>query len=512
MSEKLNMDASLDKATSNEAEQIEIRREKRAKWLSSVTHYPNDYKPTHTGAMIETDFGALDRDALASEAHQVSVAGRIMMCRNMGKASFIHIQSQGVLVQIYVSKDVLGDVVYEDFLSWDIGDICYTSGEVFRTKTDALSIRAKDLVLLSKSLRPMPDKFHGLQDQELCYRRRYVDLMANLETREIFVMRSQIVAHMRSFFQEHGFMEVETPMMQVQPGGAIARPFITHHHALDMDLYMRVAPELYLKRLIVGGLERVFELNRNFRNEGLSTRHNPEFTMLEFYQAYADYRDLMRFTETLLQYLVHQVLGETSFVYQDHTIDFGKGFEVMSVAESVAKAIDWKKDPNDLYLPEHTQDLIKEYGLDAKLSSQKTVVELFEQKVEPNLISPTFITQYPVEISPLARRNQTHAHLTDRFELFIAGYEIANGFSELNDPEDQEQRFEAQLKEKQAGDHEAMSFDADYVMALEYGMPPTAGEGIGIDRLTMLLTNRATIKDVILFPTMRPKSVSKDSV
>jgi lysyl-tRNA synthetase class 2 len=426
----------------------------------------------------------------------------------MGKASFAHIQDMSGKIQLYVTRDTLPENFYnEQFKKWDIGDIIGAEGVLFMTQTGELSVKVDDIRLLTKALRPLPEKFHGIADQEIKYRQRYLDLIMSEQSRNTFLIRSKVVAYIRQFLIERQFLEVETPMMQVIPGGATARPFTTFHNALDMDMFLRIAPELYLKRLVVGGFERVFEINRNFRNEGLSTRHNPEFTMLEFYQAYAEYTDLMDLTEEMLRGIALEVLGQTEVTYQGQQYDFSKPFDRMTVVESIlhfnpeltAADLDTReaaiKVAVNLHIP------VKEgYGLG------KVQIEIFEKTVESRLMNPTFITAYPVEVSPLARRNDHNPHVTDRFEFFVGGREIANGFTELNDAEDQAARFQKQVEEKEAGDDEAMHFDADYITALEHGMPPTAGEGIGIDRLVMLFTDAPSIRDVLLFPHMRPKS------
>jgi len=410
-------------------------------------------------------------------------------------------------IQLYVTRDTLPEGFYnEQFKKWDIGDIIGAEGTLFKTKVGELSVRVDDIRLLTKALRPLPEKFHGVADQEIKYRQRYLDLIMSDASRKTFLIRSQIVAYIRQFLADRDFLEVETPMMQAIPGGATARPFETHHNALDMGLYLRVAPELYLKRLVVGGFERVFEINRNFRNEGLSTRHNPEFTMLEFYQAYAEYGDLMDLTEAMLKGLAEDVTGNSVVKYQEDEYDFGKPFDRMTVVESILhfnpdlSINDIDNRESAVQVAENLNIPIKDgYGLG------KVQIEIFEKTVESRLMNPTFITAYPVEVSPLARRNDDDPHVTDRFEFFVGGREIANGFTELNDSEDQAERFKKQVEEKEAGDDEAMHFDADYIVALEHGMPPTAGEGIGIDRLVMLFTDAPSIKDVLLFPQMRPK-------
>jgi len=431
----------------------------------------------------------------------------MMSRRIMGKASFAHLQDRSERVQVYVSRDSLPEGFYnEEFKKWDIGDIVAAKGVLFKTNKGELSVKVNHIELLVKSLRPLPDKFNGLKDKETSYRQRYVDLIINEHSRKVFTTRSKIVNFIRNFLIEKEFLEVETPMMQAIPGGAVARPFVTHHNALDMQLFLRIAPELYLKRLVVGGFERVFEINRNFRNEGLSTRHNPEFTMLEFYQAYADYNDLMDITEEMFKGIAQSVTDDGVVHYQQQNIDFNKPFKRMTVAESILH-FNPKLTENDLQDRAKLVDYAKELKVLIKDSYGlgKVQIEIFEKTVEERLAEPTFITAYPVEVSPLSRRNDDDDFVTDRFELFIAGREIANGFSELNDPEDQANRFQAQVAEKDAGDDEAMHYDADYVRALEYGMPPTAGEGIGIDRMVMLFTDSPSIRDVLLFPHMRPE-------
>ncbi|MBV5301063.1 MAG: lysine--tRNA ligase, partial [Methylococcales bacterium] len=442
------------------------------------------------------------------EAHlRVKIAGRMMTRRIMGKASFSHLQDMSGQLQIYVARDNLPEGVYNDqFKKWDIGDILGAEGVLFKTQTGELSIKVDVIRLLTKALRPLPEKFHGIADQEIKYRQRYLDLIMSQKSRDTFLIRSKIVAYIRNFLTQRAFLEVETPMMQVIPGGATARPFTTHHNALDMDMFLRIAPELYLKRLVVGGFERVFEINRNFRNEGLSTRHNPEFTMLEFYQAYAEYHELMDLTEEMLRGIAQEVVGKTVVSYQGEEYDFGKPFTRMSVFDSILH-----------FNPDLTADNISTREAAVKVAENlkipvkdgyglgKIQIEIFEKTVESRLMHPTFITAYPVEVSPLARRNDNDPHVTDRFEFFVGGREIANGFTELNDAEDQAARFQQQVNEKEAGDDEAMHFDADYIVALEHGMPPTAGEGIGIDRLVMLFTDSPSIRDVLLFPHMRPK-------
>lgn len=487
----------------DESEVYLIRKQKLAQLRSEGFNFPNRFKPEQVAADLLAEFEAFEKELLAEKKIKASVAGRIVLRRIMGKASFFHIQDVSGRIQVYVRANDLPEV-YEQFKHWDLGDIVGVSGELFKTNTGELTLQAETLELLTKSLRPLPDKFHGLADQEMKYRKRYVDLIANEESRNTFLVRSKLIKAFRNFMDAHQFLEVETPMMHPIPGGAVARPFITHHNTLDMTLFLRIAPELYLKRLVVGGFERVYEINRNFRNEGISTRHNPEFTMVEFYQAYADYVDLMNFTEKLLRHLCQEVLGTTLVTYQDYVLDFGKPFDRITVKEAILKYHP-EISASELESLEGCRTLLKKFGLPYKDSDGlgKLQMILFEERVEHELIQPTFVVGYPTEISPLARRSDVDPEVTDRFEFFIAGREIANGFSELNDAEDQAERFHRQVKEKDAGDLEAMHFDSDYIEALEYGLPPTAGEGIGIDRLVMLFTNSQSIRDVILFPQLR---------
>jgi len=495
----------------DENELIRQRREKLDSWRESTSAYPNTFKPEHLASELLSQYGDMDKESLEAKAVEVSVAGRMMSRRIMGKASFAHIQDRSERIQLYVQRDALPEGFYNDeFKKWDIGDIVAGTGTLFKTNKGELSVKLKSIELLVKSLRPLPDKFSGLKDKEMSYRRRYVDLIVNKDSRHVFITRSKIVSYIRNFLIEKDYLEVETPMMQAIPGGAVARPFMTHHNALDMKLFLRIAPELYLKRLVVGGFERVFEINRNFRNEGLSTRHNPEFTMLEFYQAYANYNDLMDLTEEMLKGIAQSVTNDSEKVgiieYQGSEIDFNLPFKRMTVADSILH-FNPQLSADDL----HDRDKLVEYATGLKLHIKdsyglgKLQIEIFEKTVEERLTEPTFITAYPVEVSPLSRRNDDNDLVTDRFELFIAGRELANGFSELNDPEDQASRFQDQVAEKDAGDDEAMHYDADYIRALEYGMPPTAGEGIGIDRLVMLFTDSPSIRDVLLFPHMRPE-------
>ena len=484
-----------NKLIAKRREKLNIIKEKR-------NAFPNDFRRQDVSLALHTAYGESDKETLEGKEISACVAGRIIRQRG----PFIVIQDVGGQMQLYLKIKEFPDDERTEIKSWDLGDIIGATGQVFRTDKGELSVRVESIRLLTKSLRPLPDKFNGLTDTEMRYRQRYVDLIANDESRATFILRSKIVNSIRSFMNARNFMEVETPMMQVIPGGAVARPFITHHNSLDQDMYLRIAPELYLKRLVVGGFEKVYELNRNFRNEGLSTRHNPEFTMLEFYQAYADYRDLMALTEEMLRCVAMDVIGSGTVSYEEIEINFEQPFACMSLLDAIL---------------EHTEGLTKDQltdfdsvkdianGMGIKIKENwgigKIQLEIFEAKVEESLQQPTFITEYPTEVSPLARRNDDNPEISDRFEMFIAGREIANGFSELNDSEDQAERFRAQVAEKEAGDDEAMHFDQDYITALEYGMPPTAGEGIGIDRLVMLFTNSPSIRDVLLFPHMRPQ-------
>jgi len=494
-------------STENIHDLIAQRKAKLDLWRKSTQAFPNHFKRDSLAKEIFESYEVKSHDELETLKKEVKLAGRIMLKRIMGKAAFVHIQDMSGRIQIYIRlNDLPSEELYEDFKTWDIGDIIGVEGHVFKTKTDELSVKAKNVILLSKSLKPLPDKFHGLTDQELRYRQRYVDLIVNEKTRETFLIRAKVITFIREFLIKHNFLEVETPMMQVIPGGAVAKPFITHHNALDMTLFLRIAPELYLKRLVVGGFERVFEINRNFRNEGLSTRHNPEFTMVEFYQAYATYEDLMDFTEKLMRELVQSVLGTTTVHFQNQLFDFSEPFERMTVLEAILK-YNPELSLNDIDNLNHIKIVAKKLKIDITPQSGlgKIQLDIFEKTVEHQLIQPTFITEYPAEVSPLARRNDQNNFITDRFEFFVGGREIANAFSELNDPEDQAERFKEQVRQKDAGDQEAMHYDDDYINALEYGLPPTAGEGIGIDRLVMLLTDSPSIRDVILFPHMRAK-------
>jgi lysyl-tRNA synthetase class 2 len=485
---------------------IALRREKLAELRKSGIPFPNDFRRDALARSLHERYGAEESETLESKGIRVCVAGRLMGKRVMGKASFAHIQDMSGRIQLFLQRDGLPEGAYEDFKSWDVGDIIGAEGTVFKTKTGELSIKAERIRLLTKSLRPLPEKYHGLTDAETRHRQRYVDLIMNETSRRVFRLRSEIIQYIRQFLLDRGFLEVETPMMQVIPGGARARPFVTHHNALDMQLYLRIAPELYLKRLVVGGFEKVFEINRSFRNEGLSTRHNPEFTMLEFYQAYADYRDLMDLTEELLRSMATVVLGSTEIIYQGERYDLGRPFRRMTLTEAVLH-FNPTLAGDEFASLERARKAAERLGvaIEGSFGVGKILNELFEKTVEHRLDEPTFITQFPTEVSPLARCNDEDPSVTDRFELFLGGREIANGFSELNDPEDQAERFRKQVEEKEAGDEEAMHFDADYIRALEYGLPPTAGEGIGIDRLVMFFVDSPSIRDVILFPHMRPE-------
>jgi lysyl-tRNA synthetase class 2 len=490
--------------TPDENQIITERREKLAALRQEGVAFPNDFQRKDYAGQLHASHGEKRKEDLESQPVAVQLAGRMMLKRVMGKASFATLQDMSGRIQIYVSREAVGEAAYEAFKRWDLGDILGVSGTLFRTKTNELTIQASSIRLLTKSLRPLPEKFHGLSDQEQKYRQRYLDLITNEVARETFVRRSKIVQGIRNYMNSHGFLEVETPMMHPIPGGASAKPFVTHHNALDMELFLRIAPELYLKRLVVGGMEKVFEINRNFRNEGLSTRHNPEFTMMEFYEAYRDYKYLMDFVEQLLRTVTLEVTGHAVVPYQGHVIDLAHPFARLTAVEATRK-----------YNPDLADAPLDDIGfVRAELERRKIPyhkhdglgglqLTLFEETTEHQLIQPTYIVDYPVETSPLARGSDTQPGITERFELYIAGREVANGFSELNDPEDQAARFQAQVAAKEAGDEEAMYYDADYIRALEHGLPPTAGCGIGIDRFVMLLTDAASIRDVILFPQMR---------
>ncbi len=503
------IDATLEKDGPSIVEVNKIITERRAK-LAAIREqgvaFPNDFERKHLVAPLHASYDALSHDELEAAQVSVSVAGRMMLKRVMGKASFATVQDMSGRIQLFISNDNTGEDAHTAFKHYDLGDIIGATGVLFKTKTNELSVRVTGLRLLTKALRPLPEKFHGLTDQEQKYRQRHVDLITNEETRKVFTIRSKTIQAIRDFFMSHDYLEVETPMMHPIPGGAAAKPFTTHHNALDMQMYMRIAPELYLKRLVVGGFEKVFEINRNFRNEGLSTRHNPEFTMIEFYEAYRDYHYLMDFTEKLFSEVTRKVLDTTVISYQGRELNLGKPFHRLTIAQAIQKYHPQFSDAqlNDReFLIGELQDLKAKYRAADGVGGLQ--LSLFEELTEHQLFEPTFIIDYPIEVSPLARESDTRPGITERFELFIVGREIANGFSELNDPEDQEARFDAQVLAKEAGDEEAMFKDADYIRALEYGLPPTAGEGIGIDRLIMLLTDSPSIRDVILFPQMRPE-------
>ena len=483
---------------------IAERRAKLAALRERGSAYPNDFRRSALAADLHAAHDAKSNNELETAHVEVAVAGRMLFKRVMGKASFTTLQDMSGRIQLYVTNDHTGSETHDAFKHWDLGDIVGAKGTLFKTRTGELTVKATQLRLLAKALRPLPEKFHGLTDQEQKYRQRYVDLITSPESRRVFAARSQIVQAIREFFVARGYLEVETPMMHSIPGGAAARPFVTHHNALDMSLYLRIAPELYLKKLVVGGLEKVFEINRNFRNEGMSTRHNPEFTMLEFYEAYQDYRYLMDLTEELLRDVAQKVRGTTLIEYQDTSIDLSRRFDRLTMPEAIAKY-----NPQfalaDLARAEFLRSALTPFGVAVNSTDGVGVLQLklFEATTEEKLLQPTFIVAFPVDVSPLARASDADPAVSDRFELFITGREIANGFSELNDPEDQAARFTAQAKAKEAGDLEAMHYDADYIRALEYGLPPTAGEGIGIDRLVMLLTDSPSIRDVILFPQLK---------
>ena len=486
---------------------IAQRRAKLDALRAEGNAFPNDFRRNAIAGELHAEYDDKENDTLEAGPVRVKVAGRMMAKRVMGKASFIQLQDMSGRIQLFLQRDTLPDGVYQAFKGWDVGDIIGAEGALFKTKTGELSVRTESIFMLTKSLRPLPEKFHGLADMEIRYRQRYVDLIMNDVSRKTFRMRSHIVQYIREYLNKLDYLEVETPMMQAIPGGATARPFSTFHNALDMDLFLRIAPELNQKRLVVGGYEKVYEINRNFRNEGLSTRHNPEFTMLEFYQAYADFHDLMDLTEDLLRGMAKDLHGTTTIEYQGSQYDFGRPFQRISVRDSI---LQFNPDltADDIDDLESARAVAGKLNLPVKDSYGlgKIQIEIFEKTVEGRLDDPTFITAYPTEVSPLARRNDNDPFVTDRFEFFVGGREIANGFSELNDAEDQAERFRQQVVDKDAGDLEAMHYDADYIRALEHGMPPTAGEGIGIDRLVMLFTDSPSIRDVLLFPHMRPEA------
>jgi lysyl-tRNA synthetase, class II len=496
----------MDAQDLDENRLIAQRREKLATLREKGPAFPNDFRRDSLAGDLHARHDAAEPEGLEASAVEVAVAGRMLGKRVMGKASFATLRDLSGDIQLFVQRDSLPDGVYAAFKQWDLGDVLGARGTLFKTRTGELSVQVTELRLLTKSLRPLPEKFHGLSDLETRYRQRYADLITSLETRDLFRRRTRIIEYIREYFTRAGFLEVETPMMQAIPGGATARPFVTHHNALGMDLYLRIAPELFLKRLVVGGFEKVFEINRNFRNEGLSTRHNPEFTMLEFYEAFVTHHELMDRTEELVRGLCREVLGTTVIEYQGERYDVGPPFTRMTVREAIL-AFNPDIADADIDDAERMRTHCERLGIPLKsgYGLGKIWIEVFEKTVEANLRAPTFITAYPTEVSPLARRSDADPFVTDRFEFFVGGREIANGFSELNDPEDQAERFRSQARDKDAGDLEAMHYDADYIRALEYGLPPTAGEGIGIDRLVMLLTDAPSIRDVLLFPHMRPE-------
>ena len=486
---------------------VALRRKHLQELREQGQPFPNNFRRKHLATELHEAHSESSKESLQESPVPTTVAGRVVLRRLMGKASFITLQDVSGRIQLYVRQDELGDEAYDDFKRWDLGDIVGASGTLMRTNKGELSIAVQEIRLLSKSIRPLPEKHKGLTDTETRYRQRYLDLIVNEESRNVFIRRAQVIDGIRRFFIDRDFMEVETPMMQATPGGATAAPFITHYNALDVDMYLRVAPELNLKRLVVGGFEQVFEINRNFRNEGMSTKHSPEFTMLEFYWAYHDYNDLMDLTEVLLKEVTQSVLGTTSFTFQEKDIDLSKPIKRLTLIEAIlefnphihaaeledAKSLAALADKVNVEVEDH-------WG------AGKLLMEIFEAVVEDKIEQPLFVTQHPAEVSPLARRNDEDPEFTDRFELFVMGKEIANGFSELNDAEDQAARFREQAAARESGDDEAMYYDEDYIMALEHGLPPTAGEGIGIDRLVMMLTDSPSIRDVVLFPHMRPKS------
>jgi lysyl-tRNA synthetase class 2 len=504
MSEQEQPTLSSDEKPADENQFIAERRAKLCDLRALGPAFPNDFQRKDFADALHARHGGSTKQELEANPVSVQLAGRMMLKRVMGKASFATLQDMSGRMQVYVTREHVGEAAYEAFKRMDLGDILGVQGTLFRTKTDELTIQVTEVRLLTKALRPLPEKFHGLSDQEQKYRQRYLDLITNEQARQTFIRRSRIVQGIREFMVDHGFLEVETPMMHPIPGGAAAKPFVTHHNALDMELYLRIAPELYLKRLVVGGLEKVFEINRNFRNEGLSTRHNPEFTMMEFYEAYQDYNGLMDFVETLLRNVALQVLGHAAVPYQGEVINLAQPFARLTALEATVQynpeLAGQPLDDRDFLIAEMDRRKIAYRKHDGLGGLQLT---LFEETTEHQLIQPTYIIDYPVETSPLARASDARPDVTERFELYIAGREVANGFSELNDPEDQAARFQAQVAAKEAGDEEAMYYDADYIRALEHGLPPTGGCGIGIDRYVMLLTDAASIRDVILFPQLR---------
>jgi lysyl-tRNA synthetase, class II len=494
-------------SAADENQIIAERRAKLAELRAGGPAFPNDFQRTHLAGELHARYGQLEREALDRADAQVAVAGRMMLKRVMGKVAFATVQDASGRIQFFIARDDAGEAALEAFKHWDIGDLIAARGIVFKTQKGELSVRVRELRLMAKALRPLPDKFHGLEDREQRYRQRYVDLIMNEESRRAFLVRSKAIAAMREFMVAEGFLEVETPMLQVIPGGAAAKPFVTHHNALDIDMFLRIAPELYLKRLVVGGFERVFEINRNFRNEGVSPRHNPEFTMMEFYAAYHEYTWLMDFTERLLRATAIAATGTAVLSYQGQTIDLTQPFARLTTVQAIRAHAPHYTDAQLAdrdWLHHELRTKGSTHAEEAGLGALQ--LALFEEVAESKLIQPTYIVDYPVEVSPLARASDARPEITERFELFIAGRETANGFSELNDPEDQAARFNQQAKAKAAGDEEAMYYDADYVRALEYGMPPAAGCGVGVDRFVMLLADAPSIRDVILFPHMRPES------
>ncbi|NGP52251.1 lysine--tRNA ligase [Thioalkalivibrio sp. XN8] len=483
------------------------RRRKLDAQREAGAAYANDFRRNSCAGDLQEAFGGLDGDKLEADGIHVVVAGRMMAKRVMGKASFARLEDMSGAIQLFFERDALPEGLYREFKSWDLGDLVGAEGTLFKTKTGELTVRVSHARMVAKCLRPLPEKYHGLADTETRYRQRYLDLVMNADSRRVFRLRSQMVSFMRSYLDARGFLEVETPMMQPIPGGANARPFVTHHNALDLDMYLRIAPELYLKRLVVGGFERVYEINRNFRNEGLSTRHNPEFTMLELYQAWVDQVAMMDIAEDLLRVMAEAVLGTTRLEWQGEAIDLGPAFRRVGLEELVLEAnpgLDPARQRDAGYLRDYLGRF--EAHTEPGWGAGKLLLELFEHTVEADLQQPTFVTGYPIEVSPLARTNDADPFLADRFELFIGGRELANGFSELNDPEEQARRFRAQAEQKTAGDEEAMFYDADYVRALEYGMPPAGGLGVGVDRVVMLFADQPSIRDVLLFPHLRPEA------
>jgi lysyl-tRNA synthetase class 2 len=485
---------------------IAERRRKLGELREEGIAYPNNFRRNALADELHRTYGGHEGEHLREENIHAKVSGRMMVKRVMGKSSFIKLKDRTTEIQIRLERDRLAEGVYQKFKKWDVGDIVAVSGTLFKTNTGELTVMAEEVLLLTKSLRPLPEKFHGLADRETRYRQRYVDLIMNDDSRQVFRVRSQVIAYIRSFLDSQDFLEVETPMMHSTPGGAVARPFETHHNALDMPLFLRIAPELFLKRLVVGGFERVYEVNRSFRNEGVSTQHNPEFTMLELYRAYADYNDLIEMVEALFKGLAQSLLGSTKVTYQGYEVDFDKPFARITV-EDVIKQYNPNIDTSRLRDRDYLAGVAEELGVKVQdnAGAGKLQMDIFDKTCESELRDPTFVTAYPTEVSPLSRRNDDDPFITDRFEFFVTGRELANGFSELNDSEDQAERFREQVASAKAGDEEAMSYDHDYIRALEYGLPPTAGLGLGIDRLVMLLTDSPSIRDVLLFPYMRPE-------